>query len=183
MASTARPSKAPHCSSARLALRSWRDRNPVRKRPSVRRRVGVEAPGLAERRLRAGRQGKRCALVEETESLRSKLEQEMLGEHITHLTLNKDVCCSRHKDGRNAGPSSHITFFGPEGAEYTGRELVLEEEGGHRVLSEHNVWHTFDGRNTWHYNRPHIGTKFSVVAGRFFSDGGVGPILHCVSVS
>jgi hypothetical protein len=38
------------------------------------------------------------------------LAQEMLGEHITHLTINKDVTCSRHKDGRNAGSSSHITF-------------------------------------------------------------------------
>ena len=83
-----------------------------------------------------------------------------MGEHITHLTLNKDVCCSIHKDGRNAGTSSHITFFG----DYEGGELVLEEGGGDRVLSERNVWHTFDGRNTWHYNLPHTGTKFSVVA-------------------
>jgi hypothetical protein len=92
------------------------------------------------------------------------LAQEMLGEHITHLTINKDVCCARHRDGRNAGSSSHITFFGPEGADYEGGELVLEEEGGDRVLSERNVWHSFDGRNTWHYNKAHTGTKFSVVA-------------------
>jgi hypothetical protein len=92
------------------------------------------------------------------------LAQEMLGQHINPLTINKDVCCARHRDGRNASASSRITFFGDGAQDYEGGELGLEEEGGDRVLSERNVWHTFDGRNTWHYNLPHTGTKFSVVA-------------------
>ena len=93
-----------------------------------------------------------------------ELARQMLGEHINFLTLNKDVTCGRHQDGRNSSTSSHITFFGDGVEDYEGGELVLEEEGGDRVLSERDVWHTFDGRNTWHYNRPHTGTKFSVVA-------------------
>ena len=46
---------------------------------------------------------------------------------------------------------------------YTGGQLVLEEPGGDRVLSERNVWHKFCGRDHVHYNLPHVGTKFSVV--------------------
>ena len=53
------------------------------------------------------------------------------------LTLNKNVTCGRHKDGRNASDVSYIMFF--DGAQpYTGGELVVEEPGGDRILSEKN---------------------------------------------
>jgi len=51
-----------------------------------------------------------------------------LGEPLM-LTLNKNVTCGRHKDGRNASDTSYIMFF--DGAQpYTGGELVVEEPGG-----------------------------------------------------
>ncbi len=66
-----------------------------------------------------------------------ELVREMLpdvGEPLM-LTLNKDVTCARHKDGRNASDFSYIMFF--DGDEpYTGGELVIEEPEGNRALSE-----------------------------------------------
>ena len=45
-----------------------------------------------------------------------------------------------------------------------GGELVVEEETD-RILSEKEVWHSFDGKNCYHYNKPITnGTKYSVVA-------------------
>ena len=76
------------------------------------------------------------------------------------LTLNKNVTCARHKDGKNASEVSYIAFFG----EYQGGELVVEEPSGDRVLSERGVWHRFKGRDHYHYNLPHAGTKYSIVA-------------------
>ena len=76
------------------------------------------------------------------------------------LTVNKNVTCQRHKDSRNASEVSYIAFFG----EYEGGELVEEEPSGDRVLSERNVWHRFQGRDHFHYNLPHTGTKYSIVA-------------------
>ena len=41
--------------------------------------------------------------------------------------------------------------------------MVEEEED--RVLSEKEVWHSFDGKNCFHYNLPITsGTKYSIVA-------------------
>ena len=41
--------------------------------------------------------------------------------------------------------------------------MVEEEED--RVLSEREVWHSFDGKNCYHYNKPITnGTKYSIVA-------------------
>ena len=91
-----------------------------------------------------------------------ELVREMLpevGEPLM-LTLNKNVTCARHKDGRNASEISYIAFFG----EYEGGELVVEEPSGDRVLSERRVWHRFSGREHFHYNRPDTGTKYSLVA-------------------
>ena len=51
-------------------------------------------------------------------------------------------------------------FFG----DFEGGELVVEEPGGDRILSEKNVWHKFCGRDFFHYNMPHTGTKYSTVA-------------------
>jgi hypothetical protein len=75
------------------------------------------------------------------------------------LTINKNVTCGRHRDGANVA-HSHIMFFG----ECQGGELVVEEPEGDRVLSERNVWHKFEGGEHYHYNRPHTGLKFSIVA-------------------
>ena len=81
-----------------------------------------------------------------------QLVREMLpdvGEPLM-LTLNKNVTCARHKDGKNASEVSYIAFFG----EFEGGELVVEEPSGDRVLS----------REHFHYNLPHTGTKYSIVA-------------------
>ena len=91
-----------------------------------------------------------------------QLVREMLpdvGEPLM-LTLNKNVTCARHKDSRNASEVSYIAFFG----EFEGGELVVEEPEGDRVLSERRVWHRFKGREHFHYNLPHTGTKYSIVA-------------------
>ena len=41
----------------------------------------------------------------------------------------------------------------------------MVEEGEDRVLSEREVWHSFDGKNCFHYNLPITnGTKYSIVA-------------------
>ena len=77
------------------------------------------------------------------------------------LTVNKNVTCQRHKDARNASEVSYIAFFGDD---YQGGELVVEEPEGDRVLSERNVCHRFKGKEHYHYNLPHTGTKFRIVA-------------------
>ena len=53
-----------------------------------------------------------------------------------------------------------------------GGELIVEEETD-RILSEKDIWHSFDGKNCYHYNKPIInGTKYSVVAySRIKKDG------------
>ena len=90
-----------------------------------------------------------------------ELVREMLdvGEPLM-LTLNKNVTCARHKDGKTSSDFSYILFFG----EYEGGELIVEEPTGDRVLSEKHVWHKFSGRDHYHYNLPHVGNKFSIVA-------------------
>ena len=41
--------------------------------------------------------------------------------------------------------------------------MVEEEED--RILTEKEVWHSFDGKNFFHYNLPITnGTKYSIVA-------------------
>ena len=102
----------------------------------------------------AGRTKKQARMLE--------LCREMLpdvGEPLM-LTINRDVTCGPHRDGKNASEFSYITFFG----DYVGGELVIEEPGGDRVLSDRNVWHRFSGREHVHYNLPHQGTKYSIVA-------------------
>ena len=48
--------------------------------------------------------------------------------------------------------------------DYQGGELVIEEAED-RILSEKEVWHSFDGKNCFHYNLPITnGTKYSIVA-------------------
>ena len=80
------------------------------------------------------------------------------------FTINRDVTCGRHKDNKNASDFFYIMFFDGDGEPFTGGELVIEEPDGDRVLSEKNVWHKFCGRDHYHRNLPHTGTKYSIVA-------------------
>ena len=72
----------------------------------------------------------------------------------THITLNKNVTCKRHRDYRNEG-SSWILFLG----NFTGGALVFDD--GARVEGK-GVWHKIDGHK-YHWNEPHEGTKYSIV--------------------
>ena len=101
-----------------------------------------------------GRTKKQARMLELVRELLPGIQEPLM------LTLNKNVCCARHKDNRNASDWSYIMFFG----DYEGGELVVEEPDGDKVLSERNVWHKFCGRDHFHYNLPHTGTKFSIVA-------------------
>ena len=94
-----------------------------------------------------------------------ELVREMLpdvGEPLM-LTLNKQVTCARHRDGKNASDFSYNMFFDGD-VPFTGGELIVEEPTGDRVLSEKNDWHKLCGRDHFHYNLPHTGTKLSIVA-------------------
>ena len=80
-----------------------------------------------------------------------ELVQSMLPDaNITELCLNRNVACGRHKDCGNNSTTNYILFFG----DYEGGELVVEE-GEDRILSEKEVWHSFDGKNCYHYNKAH----------------------------
>ena len=86
--------------------------------------------------------------------------QSMLGPQINTLCLNKNVTCGPHRDGKNSGSESSesfICFFG----DFQGGALVLETG---EWFEEKGVWHRFNGRDTTHWNEPHTGDKYSVVA-------------------
>ena len=83
--------------------------------------------------------------------------QRMLGPHINAVCLNKDVTCGAHRDGKNSHGDSHLCFFG----DYEGGALHLETG---EVFETRSIWHSFNGRTVTHWNTPHTGTKFSVVA-------------------
>ena len=83
--------------------------------------------------------------------------QAMLGPQITCVCLNKNVPCAPHRDKKNAG-ESFVCYFG----EFTGGALCLED--GRRFEGKRQ-WHgSFDGASLLHYNEPHEGEKFSIVA-------------------
>ena len=69
------------------------------------------------------------------------------------ITVNKDVVAQRHRDG-NAG-HSWLLWLG----DFTGGELNFDD--GTRVEKK-GVWHKIDGR-VYHWNDPHVGTKYSVI--------------------
>ena len=102
----------------------------------------------------AGRTKKQARMLELVRSLLPDLKEPVM------LTLNKNVCCGKHKDSKNSSEFSYIMFFG----DFEGGELVVEEPEGDRILSEKNVWHKFCGRDHFHYNLAHTGTKYSIVA-------------------
>ena len=89
-----------------------------------------------------------------------------LGDHVNSVTLNKNVTCCAHRDGRNAG-ESQILFLG----DYDNRDGAgsLELEDG-MVFSETGVWHRIDGSRLLHWSVERhpsdMGDKCSVVAWR-----------------
>ena len=72
------------------------------------------------------------------------------------ITINKDVTCYPHRDALNSGDQA-LLYLG----DFTGGELVLEDG---TVLSETRVWHRFNGKELLHWNLPHKGTKYSIIA-------------------
>jgi hypothetical protein len=78
---------------------------------------------------------------------------------VEQLTLNKNLCCTRHTD-KNEG-TSLIAFFG----DFTGGGLFVEESEGVRHLTGKGIWHEYDGSNP-HWTEPFEGERFSIVAYR-----------------
>ena len=77
------------------------------------------------------------------------------GDNFT-ITINKDVTCYPHKDQGNVGDSA-ILFLG----DFSGGALHT----AHKVsFSEKRVWHRFNGAEVLHWNEPHEGTKYSIIA-------------------
>ena len=77
------------------------------------------------------------------------------GENFT-ITINKDVTCHPHKDLLNVGDSA-ILFLG----DFSGGELHAEDG---TILSQKRMWHRFNGAEVLHWNLPHEGTKYTVIA-------------------
>ena len=87
-----------------------------------------------------------------------ELCQEMLGD-VNAVCLNRDLCAERHRDKRNAG-ESYVCYFGS----FEGGALVLADG---RRFEGTRQWHgPMDGEATEHWNEPHVGQKWSVVAFR-----------------
>ena len=92
--------------------------------------------------------------------LREKIEEILPdwfvpGEHFT-ITVNKDVTCYPHKDQGNVGDSA-ILYLG----DFSGGEMQAEDG---TVLSDKRVWHRFNGAEVLHWNLPHEGTKYTIIA-------------------
>ena len=86
-----------------------------------------------------------------------ELCRSMLGQHITSVCLNHNVCCAPHRDSRNAG-ESYICYFG----EFSGGALCVEDGRRYEGIRK---WHgPFDGSALLHWNEAHEGDKYSVVA-------------------
>ena len=83
--------------------------------------------------------------------------RKMLGTQITRVCLNKNVQCAPHRDKKNAG-ESYVCYFG----NFSNGSLILQD--GRRFEGKRQ-WHgPFDGASIEHWNEPHEGEKFSVVA-------------------
>ena len=81
----------------------------------------------------------------------------MLGEGVRCVCLNKGLQAKRHTDKKNAG-LSYVCYFGS----FTGGALCLDDG---RRFEGTGQWHgPFDGAAIPHWNEPHEGKKFSVVA-------------------
>ena len=78
---------------------------------------------------------------------------------VEQLTLNKNLCCSRHTD-RNEG-NSLIAFFG----DFEGGGLYVEEPDGVKYLGGKGIWHEYNGRHP-HWTEDFVGERYSIVAYR-----------------
>ena len=78
---------------------------------------------------------------------------------VEQLTLNKNLCCTRHTD-RNEG-TSLIAFFG----DFTGGGLFVEEPDGVKHLQGKGIWFEYNGRHP-HWTEEFEGERFSIVAYR-----------------
>ena len=71
-------------------------------------------------------------------------------------TVNKNVQCYPHKDARNVGETV-VLFLG----DYSGGTLCLEDG---RRIDKRRCWHFYRGSELEHWNEPHTGDKYSVIA-------------------
>ena len=78
---------------------------------------------------------------------------------VEQLTLNKNLCCSRHTD-RNEG-NSLICFLG----DFQGSGLYVEEPDGVKYLGGKGIWHEYNGRHP-HWTECFEGERYSIVAYR-----------------
>ena len=76
---------------------------------------------------------------------------------VEQLTLNKNLCCTRHTD-RNEG-TSLIAFFG----DFTGGGLFVEEPDGVKHLQGKGIWFEYNGRHP-HWTEEFEGERYSIVA-------------------
>ena len=76
---------------------------------------------------------------------------------VEQLTLNKNLCCTRHTD-RNEG-TSLIAFFG----DFTGGGLFVEEPDGVKHLQGKGIWFEYNGRHP-HWTEDFEGERYSIVA-------------------
>ena len=87
-----------------------------------------------------------------------ELANQMLGESINRLQLNRQLACPPHRDIRNKGPSWVLAF-----GDFEGGELVLEDG---TVYGEKMKWQgPLNGYEVTHFNNPIIaGDNWSVIA-------------------
>ena len=89
-----------------------------------------------------------------------EMVQKMLGEDITDVCCNRDVTCHPHRDQANTSLQSFFLMWG----DFEGGALNIDENRKIRRITEKDVWHTFNGQRDLHWNDPHTGRKFSIVA-------------------
>ena len=77
----------------------------------------------------------------------------------TQLTLNKDLCCKRHRDRGNKERSWILWLGGFAGG-------ALKFDNGDKVEGKYE-WHQIDGRD-YQWNDPREGSKYSTVHYRGF---------------
>ena len=141
--------------------------------PKVCRRLNIVAP--EHRQQKSAETDRRCLVECYSMALSSKnkrckaiydLVRSMLpesymkahdiGREYFIVTANKNVQCYPHRDARNVGETV-VMFLG----EYTGGTLCLEDG---RRIDKRRCWHFYRGCELEHWNEPHTGDKYSVIA-------------------
>ncbi len=96
--------------------------------------------------------GKRTRIDRELKDAIEAIAPEWWGAD-TRISINRNVQCTRHKDG-NTG-HSYILWLG----DFTGGALLFDD--GARIEEKYK-WHKIDGQ-IHHWNEPHENTKYSVI--------------------